>query len=954
LYRHNSKLLRNDPANIQLTTNDDIAIDAYEEEVYECLSSSHITASDVGLSSSHCVASNVGLGSSHSVASNVGLSSSPSVASIVGLGSSHSVASNVGLGSSHSVASNVGLGSSPSITSNVGFDSSHSVASNVGLSSSHSVTSNDSLGLAVLEPSAGHSDVLSSQQQIVTVPSSGSSLISYAELKQAVLTSTSWIECNFNYCSKNTLITFVKLTDELQPRIEISVVVDTNYEVHVSVFGKELQRDHNIWGNIPNLCVNVSSIQFVLALLSSLNCCSAICDTVLTGFLNRLNDAVTLMDESNVPVSVRSKKCELIMRDGVRCNACSCFRKRLLMRHLRQKHCVSSVDITKSKQTNNSLSSPLRLSKLQLLARRSKGLHKKVSALSTKLIECRKRCADIIRCNGEKLNETDSDIIMQLAQDCKHSAFAEFPEGSFQQTFFQQQLKYNCLKNKASMRWHPTVIRWCLYIKSKSTKAYEGLRAFLSLPSSRTLYDYTHYMEHGTGINPKTVEQLIVKASNLGCYDADADHKSHIGILQDEVKIKSDLVYHKTTGELIGYVFLDNVANELLNLEHLGGHDRQLAEYMLVTMVRGITTNLCYPLSAYATKSVSASALYTIVWECVECLETVVGLKVLYICCDGAVQNRKFFLLHSQSESTQDDDVLYKTKNLYATDGRDIYFVSDPPHLLKTARNCLASSYDKSKTRHMWYNGDISWDHVVRLYKEQCSCESEFRLCPKLTTKHINLTSFSKMRVSLAAQVLSATVANALDLIYEERAKCTAEFIHIMNKWFDVMNVKNLYEGKRCRNTDLNPFTSINDERLKWLETDFIQYLNNWKDAVANRPGQFTAKQRKQMLLSDQTLYGLKLTCKSTVAIVRQLLTAGAPFVLTSHINQDPLEQFFGHCRHKAGSNDNPTVAEACHIINTIRTISTQAVANVRGNTTAHGNVLDNTPVPRRSAVSKK
>jgi len=342
------------------------------------------------------------------------------------------------------------------------------------------------------------------------------------------------------------------------------------------------------------------------------------------------------------------------------------------MQHLRDKHCAKHIDITRSKWPNVYLSSPLRLAKLQLLARKSRGLDKRVNVLEVQLEACRKKCLSLIERDGEKLNKVDCDALIQLVRECKDSALAEFPAGSFQQIFFEQQLRYNSLKRKSSMRWHPTIIGWCLYIKNKSAKAYEGIRAFLSLPSSRTLYDYSHYMEHGTGINPKTVEQLIVKATSIGCLSDSEVHKSYVGILHDEIKIKADLVYHKSTGELIGYLSLDKVANELQNLEQLAGVDKQLAEHMLVTMVRGITTSLTYPLSAYATKTASASTLYTIMWECVECLETVVGLKVLYMCCDGAVHNRKFFNLHATESSSEIP--VYKTTNLYATDGRDIFF----------------------------------------------------------------------------------------------------------------------------------------------------------------------------------------------------------------------------------------------------------------------------------------
>jgi hypothetical protein len=97
------------------------------------------------------------------------------------------------------------------------------------------------------------------------------------------------------------------------------------------------------------------------------------------------------------------------------------------------------------------------------------------------------------------------------------------------------------------------------------------------------------------------------------------------------------------------------------------------------------------------------------------------------------------------------------------------------------------------------------------------------------------------------------------------------------------------------------PFTDLNDPRLKWLKCDFPKYLDEWQAAVTARPGNFTTLQRNKMMLSTQTLLGFKITCQSIPHIVRILLAAGAPFVLTNHLNQDSLEQLFGHCRHKGG-----------------------------------------------------
>ena len=46
---------------------------------------------------------------------------------------------------------------------------------------------------------------------------------------------------------------------------------------------------------------------------------------------------------------------------------------------------------------------------------------------------------------------------------------------------------------------------------------------------------------------------------------------------------------------------------------------------------------------------------------------------------------------------------------------------------------------------------------------------------------------------------------------------------------------------------------------VQWLEEEFLPYLEEWEKSVNNRPG-FTKSQKKRMLLSPETLLGLKIT----------------------------------------------------------------------------------------------
>ena len=79
--------------------------------------------------------------------------------------------------------------------------------------------------------------------------------------------------------------------------------------------------------------------------------------------------------------------------------------------------------------------------------------------------------------------------------------------------------------------------------------------------------------------------------------------------------------------------------------------------------------------------------MYEPLWEAISRLE-LCGLKVLCLTCDGLAANRRLFRLHDPTCKTY----IYKTVNPYATDGRFLYFISDPPHLIKTVRNCWSNS----------------------------------------------------------------------------------------------------------------------------------------------------------------------------------------------------------------------------------------------------------------------
>ena len=87
------------------------------------------------------------------------------------------------------------------------------------------------------------------------------------------------------------------------------------------------------------------------------------------------------------------------------------------------------------------------------------------------------------------------------------------------------------------------------------------------------------------------------------------------------------------------------------------------------------------------------------------------------------------------------------------------------------------------------------------------------------TKDHISLTSFSKRRVDLAAQVshkvFSESVLKALYVTGGDEATETAHFVGMIDKCFDCLNVHNYTHGIHLRKVHQMPYTTGKDRQLK-------------------------------------------------------------------------------------------------------------------------------------------
>ena len=151
-------------------------------------------------------------------------------------------------------------------------------------------------------------------------------------------------------------------------------------------------------------------------------------------------------------------------------------------------------------------------------------------------------------------------------------------------------------------------------------------------------------------------------------------------------------------------------------------------------------------------------------------------------------------------------------------DGRKIFIFYDPLHLLKNVRNNLKKA-DLQVGDNM-----VSWQHIVDFYNFDKS--QKIQMAPKLKDKHIDLPPFGSMRVNLAAQVLSHTVAAGISTLVAlkqlpEDAKCTAEFIEHFDVLFNSFNSRNYKSSQKMGNafSDKSGHDKFLRESFKLLDT---------------------------------------------------------------------------------------------------------------------------------------
>ena len=395
----------------------------------------------------------------------------------------------------------------------------------------------------------------------------------------------------------------------------------------------------------------------------------------------------------------------------------------------------------------------------------------------------------------------------------------------------------------AGRRYAITDKMMALSIFYQSQKAYKILLKLFALPSKRILQRSMQNTDVMPGFINTIFDALKLKVGTM-------DEKDRcVALVFDEMSLKSSLVYNHGLDKIEGFQDLGELGSSHFDADHA-----------LVFMVRGLLSKWKQPLAYFLTAgTVKSDDLQKLTRRCLDKLDEI-GLHVKVLICDQGLNNRSFF----ETQEKVSLDKPYITHN-----NKKVFVMYDPPHLLKNVRNNFM------KSNYTYDNVDIQWAYIVDFYNMDKAMS--IRMAPKLTDKHITLPPFTAMRVNLATQVLSHSVAAGINALCNmehlpDDASDTAEFIETFDQLFNAFNSRSLTSSHKYKGA-----LSEKSPHIPFLQSclRFLSKIKTGGNVVV------------------PCLTGWQISITSLIHLWKELQNCGFKYLLTNRLNQDCLENLF-------------------------------------------------------------
>ncbi len=164
--------------------------------------------------------------------------------------------------------------------------------------------------------------------------------------------------------------------------------------------------------------------------------------------------------------TIRHKNCEYLLSHAqeTRCSQCKSHRRSL---HVMLKR----LEPNPNSSTSVSSHGNCRYLPMPLLMRRARNIRKKYLLARRRIARMRMRVKELVARKGVNVNNEMEDDLHKIMENNLTRIAKQFPPNSFQRIFWEQHAKASACKNPRGIRWHPAMIRWCLYLRHLSGKA---------------------------------------------------------------------------------------------------------------------------------------------------------------------------------------------------------------------------------------------------------------------------------------------------------------------------------------------------------------------------------------------------------------------------------------------------------------------------------------------------
>ncbi|KAJ8965084.1 hypothetical protein NQ317_016114 [Molorchus minor] len=305
-----------------------------------------------------------------------------------------------------------------------------------------------------------------------------------------------------------------------------------------------------------------------------------------------------------------------------------------------------------------------------------------------------------------------------------------------------------------------------LALLKRSPKCYKLLSKIVAMPSKRTLTSLLEKVTFSVGINEYLFEHInhsLISSQDKLCV-----------LLFDEMDIKANVQYDASSDRIIGF-------------EDFGDHSSpDMANKALVFMCQGLSRPWKQPVAYYFSSGVcSTEKLSFCIKQVIHAAKDVGGLDIVATICDMGSTNVN--ALKSMGVSI--------SHPYFECDGSEVYAMFDIPHLVK----CIASLFRKHnvklpvEVRGQEVSMEARFSDVREAYEVDKKSPLIFRALPKIKDRYMAPIMRFAMKVNIAAQTMSRTVASFIYTLVsrgelEQRAIASATFIQQVDELFDSFN----------------------------------------------------------------------------------------------------------------------------------------------------------------------